>query len=136
MIDQEELKKREKRRRAALRNLYSPDLADSHAALLTLREILEQDRTNPLGEASALSIDELRSIVAVHDPVEGYPYILRGDMPEPWKTRFWAAACGSITMAGPGVYAHDWDRFLDLWQKEHLYLADQMFRLDADGRSA
>ena len=128
MNKQVELEQREARRRAALRNLYSPDLSDSHAALLTLREILEQDRTSPLGEASALSIDELRAIVPVRTPLEGYPYILREDMPEPWKTRFWA--CGSITMSGPGIYAHDWQNFLYLWEKEHRDLAERLQALD------
>lgn len=131
MNKQVELEQREARRRAALRNLYSPDLSDSHAALLTLREILEQDRTSPLGEASALSIDELRAIVPVRTPLEGYPYILREDMPEPWKTRFWA--CGSITMSGPGIYAHDWQNFLYLWEKEHRDLAERLQALD-DGK--
>lgn len=56
------LEQREKRRRAALRKLYAPDLGDSHAALPELREILEQDHTSPLGEASALSIAELREL--------------------------------------------------------------------------
>ncbi len=128
---QVELEQREKRRRAALRSFYAPDLADSHAALLTLREILEQDRTSPLGEDSALSIDELRAIVPVRTPLEGYPYILREDMPEPWKTRFWA--CGSITMSGPGIYAHDWQNFLYRWEKEHRDLAERLQALD-DGK--
>lgn len=131
MIEHRELERREKLRREALRNFYSPDFAASHAALLDLREILELDRTNPLGVAAALSIDELREIVPIHAPVEGYPYILREDMPEPWRTRFWAASCGSITMSGLGVYAHDWQNFLYLWQKEHRYLAERLLALDA-----
>lgn len=130
MNHQVELEQREKRRRAALRKLYAPDLADSHDALIELREILELDRTHPIGEAAGLSIDELRAIVRVHSPAEGYPYVLREDMPEPWKTRFWAAACGSITMSGPGIYAHDWQNFLSLWEKEHRDLADRLLKLD------
>lgn len=130
MNHQVELEQREKRRRAALRKLYAPDLADSHDALIELREILELDRTHPIGEAAGLSIDELRAIVRIHSPAEGYPYILNEDMPEPWRTRFWAAACGSITMSGPGIYAHDWENFLALWEKEHLDLADRLLDLD------
>lgn len=63
MNHQVELEQRENRRRAALRKLCAPDLADSHAALIEWREILEQDRTDPLGEAAGLSIDELSAIV-------------------------------------------------------------------------
>lgn len=129
MNKQVELEQREARRRAALRNLYSPDLAASHAALSELRYVLEQDRTSPLGEAAGMSIDELRAIMPVHTPLEGYPHILREDMPEPWKARFWA--CGSITMSGPGIYAHDWENFLYLWEKEHLDLAERLLALDA-----
>ena len=76
-------------------------------------------------------IDELRAIVPVRTPLEGYPYILREDMPEPWKTRFWA--CGSITMSGPGIYAHDWQNFLYRWEKEHRDLAERLQALD-DGK--
>ncbi|WP_296235735.1 hypothetical protein [uncultured Pseudomonas sp.] len=129
MNKQVELEQREARRRAALRNLYSPDLAASHAALSELRDVLEQDRTSPLGEAAGMSIDDLRARVPVHTPPEFPPYIRREDMPEPWKTRFWAAACGSITMSGPGIYAHDWDNFLYLWEKEHRDLAERLLAL-------
>ncbi len=130
MNHQAELEQREKRRRAALRKLYAPDLADSHAALIELREILELDRTHPIGEAAGLSIDELRAIVRVHSPAEGYPYILSEDIPEPWRTRFWAASSHGITMSGPGVYSHDWENFLPLWDKEHLDLTDRLLGLD------
>ncbi len=130
MNHQIELEQREKRRRAALRKLHAPDLADSHAALNSLREIQELDRTDPLGEAAGLSIDELHANVPVHSPAEGYPYILSEDMPEPWRTRFWAAASGSITMSGVGIYAYDWQNFLSLWEKEHLDLADRLLDLD------
>ena len=105
-------------------------MADSHAALNSLREMLDQDRTVPLGEAAGLSIDEVSAIVPIHLPPEGYPYIRREDMPEPWRTRFWAAASGSITMSGAGIYAHDWQNFLSLWEKENRDLADQLLNLD------
>lgn len=125
-----ELEQREIRRRRALKKLFALDWATRRAALLDLREILEQDRTDPLGETAGLSINELRAIVRVHSPTEGYPYVLSGDLPEPWRTRFWAASSHGITMSGPGIYAHDWENFLSLWEKEHLDLAGRLLDLD------
>ena len=130
MNHQVELEQREIRRRLALKKLHALDWNTRRAALIELREILEQDRTDPLGEAAGLSIDELRAIVPVHTPLKGYPYILGGDMPEPWRSRFWAASRHGITMSGPGIYAHDWEHFLSLWEKEHLDLTDRLLDLD------
>ncbi len=126
---QGDLEQREKRRRGALRGLRATDFATRRAALIELREILEQDRTDPLGEAAGLSIAELRAL-PVQSPAEGYPYILGGDMPEPWRTRFWAASSRGITMSAPGPYYHDWENFLSLWEQEHLDLTDRLLDLD------
>lgn len=129
MNHQVELEQREIRRRLALKQLHALDWNTRRAALIELREILEQDRTDPLGEAAGLSIAELRAL-PVQSPAEGYPYILGGDMPEPWRTRFWVASRHGITMSAPGPYYHDWENFLSLWEQEHLDLTDRLLDLD------
>lgn len=128
------LSHREKRRREALSNIgcWLIDVSLRDAALRELQEIQELDRTSPLGGAAAMSLDELRESVPIHtDARNSYPYVLEEEIPEPWRERFLIVSVGS-TRSGRGWYAHDWQEFLFLWQKEHLYLADRLLDLDAE----
>ena len=127
---QTELEQREKRRRTALKNLQSTDFEIRRASLLELKSILDLDQTDPIVEAAGLSIDELRAQVPARISSQGVPYLLSSDMPEPWRTRFWAATLLSLTTNAPGPYYHDWENFLSLWQQEHLDLADRLLDLD------
>lgn len=127
---QAELEQREKRRRAALRNLQASDFVARRAALMELKTILELDRIDPIGEAAGLLIDELHAQIHARLSSHGIPYLLNADMPEPWRTRFWAATPLSLTMKAPGPYYDDWENFLSLWQQEHKILADRLLDLD------
>jgi hypothetical protein len=129
-MDVTELEKRETRRRKALHKIYSHHIDTRHPALRELQEILKEDKKYPLGEAASMSLEELRAIVPIHPRADyAYPYVLSQEIPEPWRTRFHIASVGS-TRSGPGYYAHDWENFLYLWQKEHADLADKLLDLD------
>lgn len=80
---QDELENREKRRRAALRDLRASDFATRRAALLELKSIHDLDRTAPIGEAAGLSIDELRARVPARVSSRDIPY------PPAVRARFW-----------------------------------------------
>jgi hypothetical protein len=85
-----------------------------------------QDRDAPIGEAVAMSIDELRACVPETEIVEvsgsHFVVVLDEHIPEPWKTRFEEASTGS-TRLRQGSYARDWRRFLRLWIAEMQHLA-------------
>jgi hypothetical protein len=85
-----------------------------------------QDRDAPIGEAVAMSIDELRACVPETEilGVSGSHFVVVLDehIPEPWKTRLEEASTGS-TRLRQGCYARDWHRFLRLWTAEMQHLA-------------
>lgn len=124
------LYERELRRRSAFGNSrLAHDSATRKAALRELREIQKLDKTDPLIE-DPMSLNEVRKSVPIHPAEVTFPYVLSEEMPEPWRSRFWAASAHGITVCGPGFYAHDWQNFLDLWQAEHLDLADKLLDMD------
>jgi hypothetical protein len=128
MIDMNRLWQRERRRRYALWDLEKLQPGSDRAIqyLAILDDIERRDREEPIGEAWAMSIDELR----VHAPeteIEGasgshFVVVLDEHIPEPWKTRFEEASTGS-TRLRQGSYARDWRRFLRLWTAEMQHLA-------------
>ena len=96
-----------------------------------LKEIFRQPslvapRLDELGEAVAMSVDELRECVPETEikEVSGSHFVVVLDehIPEPWKTRFEEASTGS-TRLRQGSYARDWRRFLRLWTAEMQHLA-------------
>ncbi|WP_454866875.1 hypothetical protein [Pseudomonas lini] len=112
-----ELEARERKRRYAqwdLARLHpGSDQAKQHLAILD--DIERRDREEPIGEAWAMSIDELREHVPETEilGMEGFLYVvvLDQDIPEPWKSRFEEASYGS-TRLKQGYYARDWRRFV------------------------
>jgi hypothetical protein len=81
-------------------------------------------RDDPIGDANAMSVNELRECVPETEivGVSGSHFIVVLDEPEPWKTRFEEASTGS-TRLRQGCYARDWRRFLRLWTAELQHLA-------------
>lgn len=128
MIDAKCLWQRERKRRYALWDLErlhpGSDRAIEYLAILD--EIERQDRDDPIGDAVAMSVDELREHVPETeiDGVSGSHFVVVLDehIPEPWKTRFEEASTGS-TRLRQGCYARDWHRFLRLWTAEMQHLA-------------
>jgi hypothetical protein len=128
MIDANRLWQRERKRRYALWDLErlhpGSDRAIKYLAILD--EIEREDRDDPIGDAAAMSVDELRECVPETEikEVSGSHFVVVLDehIPEPWKTRFEEASTGS-TRLHQGCYARDWRRFLRLWAVEMQHLA-------------
>jgi hypothetical protein len=128
MIDADRLWQRERKRRYALWDLekLQPGADRAIQYLAILDEIEREDRDDPIGDAVAMSVDELRECVPETEikEVSGSHFVVVLDehIPEPWKTRFEEASTGS-TRLRQGCYARDWRRFLRLWTVEMQQLA-------------
>ena len=123
MIDADRLWQRERRRRYALWDLERLQPGSDRAIqyLAILDEIERQDRDDPIGDAVAMSIDELRDFVPETEIVgvsgSHFVVVLDEHIPEPWKNRFEEASTGS-TRLRQGCYASDWHHFLRQWARE------------------
>lgn len=128
MIDTNRLWQRERKRRYALWDLERLQPGSDRAIqyLAILDEIEREDRDDPIGDAVAMSVEELRERVPETEiaGVSGSHFVVVLDehIPEPWKTRFEEASTGS-TRLREGFYARDWRRFLRLWTAEMQHLA-------------
>jgi hypothetical protein len=128
MVDTNRLWQRERKRRSALWDLerLQPGSDRAIQCLAILDEVERQDRDDPIGDAVAMSVDELRECVPETEikEVSGSHFVVVLDehIPEPWKTRFEEASTGS-TRLRQGCYARDWRRFLRLWAVEMQHLA-------------
>jgi hypothetical protein len=128
MIDTKRLWQRERRRRYALWDLERLQPGSDRAIqyLEILDEVECEDRDDPIGDAAAMSVDELRESVPETEIVgvsgSHFVVVLDEHIPEPWKTRFEEASTGS-TRLRQGCYASDWRRFLRLWTAEMQHLA-------------
>lgn len=129
-MDEEQEKRlwqREKTRRRALWQLQGLRPGDPAAAewLVMLSEVEFLERSEPIGEGCALTIEQLRKRVPVIEVrgVDLYDFsIVRDeDIPQPWLERFGQASVGS-TRLKEGSYSRDWLRFLDLWVREMNHL--------------
>jgi hypothetical protein len=116
MIDANRLWQRERKRRYALWDLERLQPGSDRAIqyLAILDEIERQDRDDPIGDAVAMSVDELRECVPETE-IEGvsgshFVVVIDEHIPEPWKARFEEASTGS-TRLRQGCYARDWRRF-------------------------
>lgn len=128
MTDANRLWKRERKRRYALWDLerLQPGSEQAKPYLAVLDEVDNQDRDDPIGDAVAMSVEELRARVPETE-IEGvsgshFVVVLDEHILEPWKTRFEEASTGS-TRLRQGFYARDWRRFLRLWTAEMQHLA-------------
>lgn len=128
MIDANRLWQRERKRRYALWDLERLQPGSDRAIqyLAILDEIEREDRDDPIGDAVAMSIEELQERVPETEilGVSGSHFVVVLDehIPEPWKTRFEEASTGS-TRLRQGCYARDWHRFLRLWTAEMQHVA-------------
>jgi hypothetical protein len=98
--------------------------AIQHLAILDAIE--RQDRDDPIGDAVAMSVEELRKRVSETEIVgvsgSHFVVVLDENIPEPWSTRFEEASTWS-TRLRQDCYARDWNRFLRLWTAEIEHLA-------------
>lgn len=113
---------REQARREALWNLKSSRPGQQDQALTTLALIEHLDRRSPIGGGVKLTTKDLRVSVRIV-PASGttIAHVFEGEIPQPWRERFQQASIGSTKGSQDSAYAHDWFKFLDMWDKENDY---------------
>ena len=115
----ENLQVRERARREALWNLENPMPGQREQALKTLKLIRGQDRRSPIGDGAALTTKHLRESVRIVPASAGtIAHVIESEIPQPWRARFQQASVGSTKQSQDTAYAHDWLKFLDMWDKE------------------
>lgn len=97
--------------------LIEPGSKTAEPFLESLSEIGCADEIDPMGEAYALSIDEVFELVPITSVPGSIDYVGYDDIPEPWCERFLQASAGS-TATIRGSYAGDWKKFVRLWKAE------------------
>lgn len=116
----ENLRAREKARRSALWSLQDPAFGQRVHALKTLQSIAKLDQEFPLGDGAGLTTADLRTLVRVIPKSETMlAHVIEDEIPQPWRERFIAASIGSTKQQVDTAYAHDWQSFLALWDKEY-----------------
>lgn len=110
---------RERDRRDAIWRLEAikPGSKTAEPFLESLAAIAELDESDPIGEAWALSIDEVFEMVPITSVPGSIDYVGYDDIPEPWCERFLQASTGS-TATIRGGYASDWEKFVRYWKVE------------------
>ena len=115
----DELRDLEKARRKALWALASLYPGDSGASepLAILDHLDNQEQNDALSTDTSLALMDVRDSVPVRHHHCGIDIVLEHDIPQPWRERFLQASIGSTRIAD-GLYATDWERFLDEWERE------------------
>ena len=123
MTHDEELRNRETARRKALWALASilPGDPKASALLDVLDEIELHERNGTSVPAQALSVEKLRDAIPTEPHPIGCRIVREANIPQPWRERFLRASLGSTRVAD-GPYAHDWEKFLDEWEREMQHL--------------
>jgi inhibitor of KinA sporulation pathway (predicted exonuclease) len=113
---------RERARRNAIWSMQDPTPGAREKALKTLELIPRLDRKVPLGEGAKLNTADLRKSVRIV-PASGttIAHVIESEIPQPWRERFQHASAGSTKGSQDTAYAHDWLKFLELWDKENDY---------------
>ena len=68
-------------------------------------------------------LNEVRELVRIKLHRSRIDIVSELDIPEPWRGRFLQASIGS-TRLPEGPYAHDWNKFLDEWERQMQHLQD------------
>lgn len=119
----DELRELEKTRRKALWELASLHPGDPEASdrLAILDHLDDQQQNDTPSTDTSLSLKEVRDSVRVQHHRCGVDIVLEHDIPQPWRERFIQASIGSTRIAD-GLYATDWERFIDEWGREMQHL--------------
>ena len=128
---------RENQRRRLLWALerLCPGSEEAKPLLTELKDIEHQDLENPIGNACAMTVDELRERVPETEFLgsDGHLFILVLDqhIPLPWRARVEAASALSSRLP-QGSYARDWRRFLRCWVQDMQHVAAHSEWCEAD----
>lgn len=119
MTHDKELRYRESARRKALLALASLSPGDPKALdVLDVLDDIELSETNDTSmPASVHSVKELRNEIPTEPHPIGCRIVREESIPQPWRERFLRASLGSTRVA-EGTYAHDWEKFLNEWERE------------------
>ncbi|MEE4083121.1 MULTISPECIES: hypothetical protein [Pseudomonas syringae group] len=122
-MTQHELRELEKTRRKALWALASLHLGDPEASdhLAILDHLDDQQQSDTPSTDTPMGLKEVRDSVPVQHHRCGIDIVLEQDIPQPWRERFIQASIGSTRIAD-GLYATDWERFIDEWGREMQHL--------------
>lgn len=123
MTHDEELRHRETARRKALWALASLLPGDARAIdlLNVLDDIELREAHDTLASTDLLSVEQLRDLTSTEPHPIGCRIVREANIPQPWRERFLRASLGSTRVA-EGPYAHDWERFLNEWEREILFV--------------
>lgn len=118
-----ELSELERARRRTLWALASLHPGDSMAlgVLAILDDLDDLERSSPASICNPLVLNEVRELVRIKRHRSGIDIVSELEIPEPWRERFLQASFGS-TRLPEGPYAHDWNKFLDEWEREMQHL--------------
>lgn len=123
MTQDEELRHREATRRKALWLLASLSTGDPQAleVLNVLDDIELRDAHGISSPESVLTPEQLREAIPTEPHPIGCRIVREENIPQPWRERFLRASVGSTRVA-EGAYAHDWEKFLNEWEREMGHL--------------
>ncbi|NMX83600.1 hypothetical protein HBO10_29270 [Pseudomonas sp. WS 5503] len=119
----DELRKLESTRRRALWEIarFLPSDPEAADALAILDDLDDQDQNDTLPTDKLFELSEVRDSVTVERHHSGIDIVLERNIPQPWRERFLQASIGS-TRLSDGPYAHDWEKFLNEWEREMQHL--------------
>lgn len=122
-MTEDELREVETARRKAIWALASLRPGDPNALphLSILNNLHSQERNSRPSMDNTLELKKVRESVQVRPHHTGMDIVLEFDIPQPWRERFRQASTGSTRLMD-GLFAADWDKFLNEWESEMLHL--------------
>ena len=122
-MTEDELREVETARRKAIWALASIRPGDPNALpqLSILDNLDSQERNSAPSMDNPLELKKVRESVPVKPHHSGMNIVLELDIPQPWRERFRQASTGSTRLMD-GLFAADWDKFLNEWETEMLHL--------------
>lgn len=122
-MNHDELRKLESSRRRALWEIarFLPSDPEAADALAILDDLDDQERNGTSPTGKQLELAEVRDSVPVLHHHSGIDIVLERNIPQPWRERFLQASIGSTRLTD-GPYAHDWEKFLNEWEREMQHL--------------
>ncbi|WP_336353195.1 hypothetical protein [Pseudomonas atacamensis] len=122
-MTEDELREVETARRKAIWALASLRPGDPNALphLSILNNLHSQERNSRPSMDNTLELKKVRESVQVRPHHTGMDIVLEFYIPQPWRERFRQASTGSTRLMD-GLFAADWDKFLNEWESEMLHL--------------
>ena len=122
-MTQDELRELERARRRALWILAGLQPGDRRASefIAILDHLDAQEQSSAPSTNTPIGLKQVRHSVQAQHHHSGIDIVLEHDIPQPWRERLLQASIGSTRLAD-GLYAIDWEKFLDEWEREMQHL--------------